>query len=43
MDIDKLTNQRHIKYQLFAGDIKLLHSIKCEIATVLLGNVYLAF
>ena len=27
-----LTNQRHIKYQLFARDIKLLHSIKCEIS-----------
>ena len=25
-----LTNQRHLKYQLFAGDIKLLHSIKYE-------------
>ena len=33
-----LTNKRHIKYQLFARDIKLLHSIKCEIATILLGN-----
>ena len=37
-----LTNQHHIKYQLFARDIKLLHSIKCQIATVLLENVYLA-
>ena len=27
-----LTNQRHIKYQLFARDIKLLHSIKCQIS-----------
>ena len=27
-----MTNQRHIKYQLFAKDIKLLHSIKCEIS-----------
>ena len=27
-----LTNQRHIKYQLFTRDIKLLHSIKCEIS-----------
>ena len=27
-----LTNQLHIKYQLFARDIKLLHSIKCEIS-----------
>ena len=26
-----MTNQRHIKYQLFARDIKLLHSIRCEI------------
>ena len=30
-----LTNQRHIKYQLFAIDIKLLHSINCEIRTSL--------
>ena len=29
--LGSLTNQRHIKYQLFARDIKLLHSIKCEI------------
>ena len=27
-----LTNQRHIKYQLFARDFKLLHSIKCQIS-----------
>ena len=27
-----LTNQRHIKYKLFARDIKLLHSIKCEVS-----------
>ena len=27
-----LTNQRHIKYELFARDIKLLHSIKCGIS-----------
>ena len=27
-----MTNQRPIKYQLFARDIKLLHSIKCEIS-----------
>ena len=27
-----LTNQRHIKYQLYARDIKLLHSIKCQIS-----------
>ena len=27
-----LTNQRHIKYQLFVRDITLLHSIKCEIS-----------
>ena len=26
-----LTNQRHIKYQLFVRDIKVLHSIKYEI------------
>ena len=26
------TNQRHIKYQLFARDIKLLYSIKCEMS-----------
>ena len=27
-----LTNQRRLKYHLFAKDIKLLHSIKCEIS-----------
>ena len=27
-----LINQRHIKYKLFARDIKLLHSIKCQIS-----------
>ena len=26
------TNQRHIKYQLFARNIKFLHSVKCELS-----------
>ena len=30
-----VTNQRHKKYQLFARDIKLLHSIKCEISNTI--------
>ena len=30
-----MTNQRHIKYQLFARDIKLLHSIKCKISNII--------
>ena len=46
-----MTNQRHIKYQLFAKDIKLLHSIKCEISNSIvreclscaLSNSILAF
>ena len=36
--LDPLTNQRHIKYQLFAGDIKLLHSIKCEISNSIVSE-----
>ena len=31
-----LTNQRNVRYQLFARDIKLLHSIKYEILTLTL-------
>ena len=33
-----LTNQRHIKYQLFARDIKLLHSIKCEVSNSIVSE-----
>ena len=33
-----LTNQRHIKYQLFARDIKLLHFITCEISNSIVSE-----
>ena len=33
-----LTNQRHIRYQLFARDIKLLHSIKHEISNSIVSE-----
>ena len=33
-----LTNQRHIRYQLFARDIKLLHSIKYEISNSIVSE-----
>ena len=33
-----LTNQRNIRYQLFARDIKLLHSIKYEISNCIVSE-----
>ena len=33
-----LTNQHHIRYQLFARDIKLLHSIKYEISNSIVSE-----
>ena len=33
-----LTNQRNIRYQLFARDIKLLHSIKYEISNSIVSE-----
>ena len=33
-----MTNQRNIRYQLFARDIKLLHSIKYEISNSIVSE-----